>query len=233
MGGVGMLIHKVKSLSRSSHALYHAATIISQNGWRIYPSSCQMTGLEDPLCLKHKRGLLTRRRAKCTIKLTSMNPQAEHCKSRAGNPRSLNTSHQQQHRLIYSHLYYFLAPEPESLSFPLLGASGWDRTASLPSSSLGSSYGQHRGGIGRHRQPRPWAPAWRRWPSPWRRDWALSGCWSCPSVSYWAAALHGLARSWHHSGPYLEGPELSQWSRWASGLRLYIQRWYLGNRILR
>lgn len=90
-----MVIHDVKSLSRSSHALYHAATLISQNGRRIYPSSYQMTGLEDPLCLKHKRGLLTRRRAKCTIKLTSMNPQAGHCKSRAGIPRSLNTSHRQ------------------------------------------------------------------------------------------------------------------------------------------
>lgn len=173
------------------------------------------------------------RRTKWKITLKCWISQAKCTKSRADNSTSLNTPRHWQHHLTYSHWCYFLAPEPKSLSFPLLGSGGWDRTASLPSFSHGSSCGQHTGGSGRHRQPHLWAPAWWRWPSPWRQGWAPSECSSCPSVSYWAAGLHELARSWCHFGPYPGGPVLSQWSLWVSGWQLYIQRWHPDHHTLR
>lgn len=70
---------------------------------------------------------------------------------------------------------------------PHLGAGGWDERPPHPSFSPGSSWGQRTGGSG-HRQPHLWAPAWRRWLSPWR--WVGPSLYAgpAPSVSYWAAA---------------------------------------------
>lgn len=96
MEGIRMLTHKVKSPAASPGLPCPPPTLplpSPKMGGKHIHQLIRMTGWKDPLSMKCKPWLIRMRRAKWKIKLTSVNSQAECCKSRADNPGSLNTPH--------------------------------------------------------------------------------------------------------------------------------------------